>query len=81
MSGATASVIASASRKLQSALPPELNVDEKTSQTFIIAVMIVMTCLLVSCIISSIWSSIRSSSSEDFKNVEQKRQRTHYIRF
>jgi hypothetical protein len=43
--------------------------------------MIVMTCLLVSCIISSIWSSIRSSSSEDFKNVEQKRQRTHYIRF
>jgi hypothetical protein len=73
--------IDSATKKFQAALPPNIQMDDKTSQTFMLAVIIVMVCLLVSCISSSIWSSIRSSSSEEFKNVEQKKQRTHYRRF
>lgn len=69
-------VIASATKKFQAALPPNIQMDDKTSQAFMLAVIIVMVCLLVSCISSSIWSSMKSSSSEEFKNVEQRKQRT-----
>jgi hypothetical protein len=67
MPGGANAIIDSATKKFQAALPPNIQMDDKTSQTFMLAVIIVMVCLLISCISSSIWSSMKSSSSEDFK--------------